>query len=177
MREMRRFKQLMSEADTIKVFEDGTHGVMAIMADDDYPYAVPVNYWFDKEHKRIYFHGAKAGMKIDAMDREDKCSFCVVDLDENDPEHYSTNFRSAIAFGSPRLVYNDTVEYNIAIKAFTEKYVKCYTEEEIDAQLELEKPTCLMCCIDIDFMTGKEAKELVALKQEEAKKTYGLNRD
>ena len=82
MRKMRRFKQIMSEEDTYEAFRRGTHGVMAIMADDDYPYAVPLNYWFDEENKRIYFHGARDGMREEYMGKGPKCSFCVVDLDK-----------------------------------------------------------------------------------------------
>ena len=34
-----------------------------------------VNYFFDAEHDKIYFHGAKAGHKVDALKRDDKVCF------------------------------------------------------------------------------------------------------
>ena len=167
MRKMRRFKQLMSEADTKEVLRRGTHGVMAIMADDDYPYAVPMNYYYEEEKNAIYFHGAKAGMREDYMKENPKVSFSVVDLDENDQEHYSTMFRSAIAFGRARWVEPESEEYYREIKLLTDKFVSCYTDEEKLKQIEMETPTCLMTAIDIEFMTGKEAIEIVRAKAKE----------
>ena len=104
MRQMRRFKQLLSKEDCLEILERGTHGVMAIMADDDFPYAVPINYYYNEELNRIYFHGANKGMRWDYMMERPKVSFCVVDMDQNDPENYSTNFRSVICYGTARVV-------------------------------------------------------------------------
>ena len=86
MRTMRRFKQILSEEDCLEILERGTHGVMAIMADDDYPYEVTINYYYNPELNRIYFHGANKGMRWDYMMEQPKVSFCVVDMDQNDPE-------------------------------------------------------------------------------------------
>ena len=57
-REMRRNKQEMSRERTIEVLDRATSGVLAVLGDGDYPYAVPLSfvYWEDK----IYFHCAKA---------------------------------------------------------------------------------------------------------------------
>ena len=43
-REMRRKKQLLSTADTIAVLNRMTSGVLALLGDNDYPYAVPISY-------------------------------------------------------------------------------------------------------------------------------------
>ena len=43
-REMRRIKQLLPEDKTIEIMERNTAGVLALLDDDDYPYAVPVSY-------------------------------------------------------------------------------------------------------------------------------------
>ena len=172
MRKMRRFGQMLPEEMTMEILERGEYGVMAILADDDYPYAVPISYYFDRESMKIYFHGAKSGMRIDAIENAPRCSFCVVDLNENDPEHYSTNYRSAIAFGSARNIQNDTEEYAYAIQKLTEKFVKCYTEEQIAAQIKLESANCLMNVIDIEFVTGKESRELMEERKKSQKLTH-----
>jgi nitroimidazol reductase NimA-like FMN-containing flavoprotein (pyridoxamine 5'-phosphate oxidase superfamily) len=55
----------MSSERASEVLVRCSNGVLACMGDEDYPYAVPLNYvWFDG---RIYFHSAKAGHKIDAI--------------------------------------------------------------------------------------------------------------
>ena len=165
MRKMRRFRQLLSEEDCIEILERGTHGVMSIMADDDYPYGVPINYYYDKDKERIYFHGANKGMRWDYMKENPKVSFCVVDLDQNDPENYSTNFRSVICFGRARIV-EDEEEYYQALVDVTTKFVKgVHTAEEIVKQIDIERAQCGVTAIDVEFMTGKEAIELVVAKE------------
>ena len=165
MRTMRRFKQLLSEEDCLEILERGTHGVMAIMADDEYPYSVPINYYYDPEQKKIYFHGANKGMRWDYMKEGPKVSFCVVDMDQNDPENYSTNFRSVICFGRARVVEEED-EYYKALVDLTTKFVKgVHTAEEIVKQIGIEHAQCGVSAIDVEFFTGKEAIELVQAKQ------------
>ena len=166
MREMRRFKQILSQEDCLDILKRGTHGVMAIIADDDYPYAVPINYYFDPELKKIYFHGANKGMRWDYMMERPKVSFCVVDMDENDPENYSTNFRSAICFGTARVV-EDEEEYYRALVDLTTKFTTgVHTEDEIVRQIGIERAQCGVTAIDVEFITGKEAIELVRAKEQ-----------
>jgi nitroimidazol reductase NimA-like FMN-containing flavoprotein (pyridoxamine 5'-phosphate oxidase superfamily) len=42
-RDMRRKKQALSEAETIEILQTGTSGVLAVIGDNDYPYAVPLS--------------------------------------------------------------------------------------------------------------------------------------
>ena len=90
-REMRRKKQILSEEETAEVLNRGTSGVLALLGDDDYPYAVPVSYVYCDS--KLYFHGAKSGHKIDAVKKCDKASFCVIDRDDVVPEEYTTYFK------------------------------------------------------------------------------------
>ena len=87
-REMRLKRQLLSKEDTQKVLYQGTSGVLAVSGDDDYPYAVPLSYVYDG-HK-IYFHGAKAGHKLDSIVKNPKASFCVIDKDQIVPDESTT---------------------------------------------------------------------------------------
>ena len=101
-REMRRNKQLLSSEETAAVLERGTSGVLALAGDQGYPYAVPISYVYDGE--KIFFHCAKSGHKLDAIRREEKASFCVIDQDRIIPEEFTTYFRSVIAFGDRKSV-------------------------------------------------------------------------
>lgn len=40
-RPMRRIRQLLNDEEAKKILANGTHGVLAVSGDDDYPYAVP----------------------------------------------------------------------------------------------------------------------------------------
>lgn len=72
-REMRRKKQILSNKENIEILEKGTSGVLALLGDNGYPYAVPISYVYD--NSKIYFHSAKVGYKIDAMRKCSKAPF------------------------------------------------------------------------------------------------------
>ena len=83
-REMRQKKQELSRQEIADILHKGTSGVLALLGDNDYPYAVPISYVYDDG--KIYFHSAKSGHKIDAIQRTAKASFCVIDKDLVIPE-------------------------------------------------------------------------------------------
>ncbi len=78
-REMLRKKQALSEEECITVLKSQKRGVLAVLGDEDYPYALPINHYYNDEDGHIYFHGAKFGHRVDAVKRHDKVSFCVYD--------------------------------------------------------------------------------------------------
>lgn len=69
---MRRFKQQLSAEEVERILRNGKYCVMAVSGDDDYPYAVPINYVYDGT--AIYIHSAAQGHKIDAIRHNPKCS-------------------------------------------------------------------------------------------------------
>lgn len=158
IREMRRKKQLLSKEETIKVLEKGTSGVLAVLGDDDYPYAVPMSYVY--HNRKIYFHCAKVGHKIDAIQKYEKVSFCVIDQDQVIPEEYTTYFRSVIVFGKARILA-DSHEIKEAIDILAKKYHPSDTKDHREMMIEKEIKAMCMFVIDIDVMTGKQAIELV----------------
>lgn len=58
-REMRRTKQLLSEAESIEILQDCTSGVLAVTGDNAYPYAVTLSYVYIVG--KLYFHFSKTG--------------------------------------------------------------------------------------------------------------------
>lgn len=68
-REMRRKKQMLSVDECIEILNKGTSGVLALLGDHNYPYAIPISYVYC--NSKLYFHSAKSGHKIDAIN---KCS-------------------------------------------------------------------------------------------------------
>ena len=113
-REMRQKKQELSRQEIADILHKGTSGVLALLGDNDYPYAVPISYVYDDG--KIYFHSAKSGHKIDAIQRTEKASFCVIDKDLVVPEEYTTYFRSVIAFGQIRIIEADNYLFNGVLK-------------------------------------------------------------
>ena len=159
-RTMRRNKQLLSMNDTLDVMERCTNGVLACIGDNDYPYAIPLSYVYFND--KIYFHSAKAGHKIEAIMRNSKVSFSVIDEDTIVGREYTTYFRSVIAFGKARIVVGD--EWVDAFTALVEKYSGDQPKEA--KQKEISGCTqSHIIAIDVEHITGKEAIEYVRAKK------------
>lgn len=159
-RSMRRFKQQLSVEDTEKILRNGKYCVMALSGDDDYPYAIPVNYVYDGIS--IYIHSAAQGHKIDALKRNPKCSLCIVDKDDVIAEKFTSYFRSVIVFGKAHFV-ESTKDKVTALRLLGDKY-----SPGIDPDAEIARFIKSVCIvrIDIDSVTGKEAIELTRASTE-----------
>ncbi len=161
-REMRRKRQALSRREVLDILRRGTSGVLALSGDDGYPYAVPISYVYDEG--KLYFHSAKSGHKIDAVQRSPKASFCVIDRDRVVPEEYTTYFRSVIAFGRIRVLDGEG-EKRAAIEKLAVKYAPEDTAVNRSRAIEHEwKPLCMLE-MTVDHVTGKEAIELVKERQ------------
>ena len=161
-REMRRKKQALPIEECAAVLRRGSSGVLAVLGDGGYPYAVPLSYVYDG--KKIYFHCAKTGHKLDAIRRESKVSFCVIDLDQVLPEKYTTCYRSVIAFGRARIL-EDEAEKRLALEKLAAKYSPEQTEGR---RLEIEKELDAVCMVEIqiEHLTGKEGLEPLRQREE-----------
>ncbi len=159
-REMRRKKQLLSEAETVEVLKTCTSGVLGVTGDNDYPYAVPLSYVY-KDNK-LFFHCAKAGHKMDGIERNDKVTFCVIEKDEVIQKTFTTHFRSVIVFGRAKILTEDS-ERRSALESLVEKYSPDYVAE---GQREMERDWNRVCIVEvkIENMTGKAAIEIVKNK-------------
>lgn len=90
-RQMRRWKQQLTDAQTKEILKKTRRGVLSVIGDDDYPYGIPINYYYDEDDNAIYFHSAKEGHKIDAIIRSNKVAFTIMNnewLDEEDGWSY-----------------------------------------------------------------------------------------
>lgn len=157
-KDMRRKRQLLTEDENIDILKRGTSGVLALLGEDGYPYAVPISYVYDDS--KLYFHGAKTGHKMDAIQKYEKASFCVIDQDQIVPEEYTTYFRSVIAFGKIRILENEN-EKKFAIEKMAKKYHP--TDSAVNRESAIQKEWLPLCMLEfsIEHMTGKEAIELV----------------
>lgn len=141
-----------------EVLKRGTAGVLAVAGDDDYPYAVPLSYVYDAGRQAIYFHSALSGHKLDAVERNSKVSFCVVDKDSVMPKEYTTYFRSVIVFGTIRIL-EDSAEKHRAIEALAVKYAPDDSKKNRDGVIGDGTRFCMLE-LKIEHMSGKEAREL-----------------
>jgi uncharacterized protein len=156
-REMRRKKQLLSEAETIEILQTCTSGVLAVIGDNGYPYAVPLSFAY--KDGKLFFHFAKAGHKLDSIVKNNNVSFCVIKTDNVIQKTLTTHFCSVIVFGRARILTEDS-QKKFALECLVEKYSPEYITE---GQFEIEREWNRVCVaeVEIEHMTGKAALGII----------------
>ena len=160
-RPMRRNRQQLSREECERILGRCTSGVLALTGDGGYPYAVPLSYVY--ADGAIFFHSAVQGHKVDAIKRDSRCSFCVIDQDEVKPAEFTTYFRSVIAFGRIHIL-EDASEKVQALRLLGRRYSP---DDEPGLQHEIDKSLdhVMILRLDVEHMSGKEAIELVKARK------------
>lgn len=160
-REMRRKKQALERRECIRILQAGKNGVLALRGDENYPYALPMNYVYADE--KIYFHCAPDGHKMDALRTCDRVSFCVIDADQVDAQHYSTRYRSVIAFGRARIV-ESVSEKRCALEAIGNRFCPDTPEKTVQ---EIQSALARTAVIEmqIEHLSGKESRALAQARR------------
>ena len=155
-RKMRREQQQLPREECERLIQTATSGVLAVLGDNDYPYAVPMSYVYHQG--KIWFHCAKNGHKLDAIRSHPKASFCVVSQDTVIPEQYTTHYRSVIAFGLVRELTGD--EALIAIRTLAQRYAAGQAPETWEREIAQCKDRLCVLELEVQHLSGKEAVEL-----------------
>ena len=155
-RPMRRKQKQITESETKHLLRTERRGVLAVNGDDDYPYAIPVNYLYDEEQEKIFFHGAKAGHKIDALKKNDKVCFTVYGNERMEEGDWAPYLQSAVIFGRCHLV-EDVALTEEKVREVARKYYP--NEEEIQAEVEKSGKAVQLYEITIEHMSGKQIQE------------------
>ena len=153
-RRMRRFKQALTKEACAEILREEKRGTLAVIGDGGWPYAVPLNYWYDEGANKLYFHCAKEGHKLEAIAACDKVCFTVHDAGESAGD-WSYYVKSVIVFGRARLIEDPAVKLKKA-RQFGAKYFP--TPEELDHKL-LAIDRMALVEITVEHMTGKRVHE------------------
>ena len=151
-RDLRKEKRALTKDECDNILKSANTGVLALHGDDDYPYAVPLNFIYDDN--KIYFHCAKEGHKIDSIKKDPKASFCVISKDTVVPEKLTTKYESIIAFGRVHIIEDDEEKLN-SIKKLSFKYAP---HKNSDAEIKNAWNALTMLRFDIEHLSGKKAK-------------------
>ena len=157
-REMRRIKCKLSDDAAEKILREGLFGVLALAGENDYPYAVPINYAY--ADGKIYFHSAMKGHKLEAIKNNPNASVCVVDKHEVVAEEFTSYYTSVIAFGKMRIADNDD-EKIWGLKLLAEKYSPNESDEHRDKEIYGKLNALVVPIFEIEHLTGKAARELI----------------
>ena len=152
-RQMRRFKQQLSQEECDQILEEGRRGVLAVHGEDGYPYGVPINFLY--ENGKVYFHGAKTGHKIDALKADNRVSFTVYDEDVQVAGKLGLDVRSVIVFGRIALMESTTETLEITRRLGEKHDPADFVADEI---ARVGK-NVQMLELTVDHMTGKRVNE------------------
>jgi nitroimidazol reductase NimA-like FMN-containing flavoprotein (pyridoxamine 5'-phosphate oxidase superfamily) len=155
-RKMRRFNQQLPEEECIEILKNEPRGVMAIHGENGYPYAFPLDFYYDESDGKLYFHGAKQGNKVDLLKQNNKVSFCVMDKGFRKEGEWPLNIRSVIIFGHLD-VLEDPVKIEEQARRLGLKYYP--TPESVQVELDKALSRVHMTVLTIDYMTGKIVNE------------------
>ncbi len=153
-RKMRRQKQELSKEECVQILTDEPRGVLALLGDYDYPYAVPMSHVY--VDGKIYFHGAMKGHKNDSVKKYDKVSYCVVDKGVENDDGWSYTFKSVIVFGKIKIL-TDSDEKAERLTYLGDKFFPSH-EDTVDEISRLLNKTEVFE-ITVDHMTGKIVEE------------------
>lgn len=155
-RPVRKQKSALSEEAAKKILRSARRGVLAMNGVEGYPYAIPINYFYDEENGKIYFHGARAGHKVEALNACDKICFTVMGSEIIRDEAWSPYMQSAVVFGRCRLM--ERSEQAMAVlRRFAMKYYP--NEKLVDDEIKADGKAVQMFEITIEHISGKEVQE------------------
>lgn len=155
-RPMRRMKRAIGDEDARGLLAEGRRAVLAVNGDDGYPFAFPIDYRFDAEANKIYFHGAKAGQKVDALRRSDKVCLTVMGNERLEDGEWAPYVQSVVVFGRCRLV-DDAAKTEAEVRRLALKYYP--SAEEVERELEKYLSAVQLYEIEIEHLTGKQVQE------------------
>ena len=155
-REMARRNQMLTKEECIEVLRKEPRGVLSVLGEDDYPYAVPINYWYNEENETLFFHSGMEGHKIDAIKKYDKVSFCVYDQGYRKDGDWALSIKSVIIFGRIKIV-----EDQKKMIEFCRELSYKYTSDTEYIEEEIKKYTKNVLCFELipEHMSGKLVRE------------------
>lgn len=123
------------------------------LVDGTEPYCVPISHALVGD--RVYFHSSPRGYKAELLAANPRvCLVAVADVHAI-PARFTTEYSSAIAFGTARRV-DDPEERRLALSAICEKYAPTNPHrEKCAANANAETA---VYCVAIESITGKRSE-------------------
>ncbi len=155
-REVRRKKNAITLEAAKELLRKNKRAAFCVNGEDGYPYSIPIDFYYDEEENRIYFHSAKKGYKIESILKNDKVCFTTWDegyLEEGD---WAYHVSSCVVFGRAKLI-NDPQMTVDKVRKFALKYYP--TAQEVEDEIAQDIKDVQLVAIEIEHITGKKVHE------------------
>lgn len=155
---LRRKSRAINDDDAVGVLRRCNWGVLSIVGPDETPYGVPLNYALmeNGQDKKIIFHCAREGRKIDYLKLRPQAAFVVVEDAAMLPDKFSTAYASAMVSGRVAIVDDPEAKREL-LKFFVQKLAPDYLERG-DKHIEHRLHECLVLQMEVESMCGKGRK-------------------
>lgn len=155
-RELSRKNKQLSQDECVELLTNETRGVLAVNGEDGYPYAMPMNHFYNPDDGCLYFHCGKKGHRIDSLMRSQKVSFCVCEQGTREDGDWAYCVRSVIVFGKMEFI-----EDLNQIVPITTALCHKFTDDEAYIQNEIEHyaKATLLLKLTPEHICGKKIKE------------------
>ena len=155
-RELTRIKQKLSPEECKEVLRVSLRGVLALNGEEGYPYALPINFYYDEDGGVIYFHSGKSGYKIDCIEKCDKACFTAIDDGVRHKGEWWLTIRSVVAFGKVKIVTDQKT-----VEEVSYKLSKKFTQDDAYVADEIKKyaPATAILALYVEDLKGKRVRE------------------
>lgn len=155
-RRMIAVKKAMTKEACLELLKTAPRGILSVIGDDGWPYGMPMNFWYNEEDGKIYFHSAKRGHRTDALMRDPKASFCVLDEGTLMEGDWAATFESVIAFGRIEFVEDQALALEL-VRKLSYKYT--FDDDFIDDEIRRFASGFRLFAMTVEHLTGKRVKE------------------
>ena len=155
-RELIRTNKKISMEECINVLKTEKRGVLSVIGENNYPYGMPMNHWYNEEDGKIYFHCGNIGHRLDALRKDNRVSFCTYDEGYRNPGQWPLHIKSVIVFGRIEIVDEIDKIVDITTKL---SYKFTQDDEYIKTEIKMHAHRTLLLELTPEHICGKLVEE------------------
>ena len=155
-RKVRKIKNEISVEEAKNLLRNNKRAAFSVNGDDGYPYTIPINFYYDEDENRIYFHSAKRGHKIDSIRANDKICFTTWNDGYIEDGDWAYHVSCCVVFGRAKLI-DDFQITEEKVRKFALKYYP--SPEEAEKEIQAGIKAVQLVSIEIEHISGKRVHE------------------
>ena len=155
-RKIRRIKNEIPIEAAKELLKNNRRAALSVNGDHGYPYTVPINFYYEEEENRVYFHSAKAGHKIDSIRSSDKVCLTTWDDGYLDDGDWAYRVSCCVVFGRARLM-EDRALTEEKVRKLALKYYP--TAEAVEEEIKADIHVVQLVAIEIEHISGTKVHE------------------